>query len=232
MGQTTARAPAEQPTACGAATCTRAGAWLSPRRAQAAQAKPARLTQEREQTAPVAQAREQTARKEAQRQAADREAARLKAESQAAAVAAAQPEAAQRAAALESQRLTAQLEQARVAAVREAAAREEAAQAAASQAARQMAAAQARKALQALKAEFPPALQAVSALRVQVGEGRTQIEILDGTRYGVSEPLGFVFGPEKAAVSATAVAAAIRSSLPPSADLYVLAMARSGTEHG
>ena len=130
----------------------------------AAQAEQARQAQILERDARVAQAREQAVRDQAQRQANAQEAARLVAESQAAA----QREAAQRAAALDAQRQVARLELARAAAAREAAAREEAAQAAAREAAQQLASAQARKALHALKAvEFPPALQAMSTLRIK-----------------------------------------------------------------
>jgi|GEM_PF-934516 len=60
--------------------------------------------------------------------------------------------------------------------------------------------------------------------RIQVGEGRTQIEILASNRYGVSEPLVFVIDRDQVAATATAAAAAIRPALPPSADLYVLAI--------
>ena len=280
-----ARAAAERETAARLAATQAAEQAAAQAATLAIQAEQARLALAREQAARVAQAREGAAREQAAaqaRQAADREAARLLAESQAAAVATAQREAAQRVAAAEAQRLAARLEQAeqaRVAAAREAAAREEAAQAAAREAAQQLAAAQARKAQQALTpAQFPPALQAVSALRIkattaevslpfallsataagevdvqvrsngrptqpaelvmpksvdgrtqglariQVGEGRTQIEILASNRHGASEPLVFVIDRDQVAATATAAAAAIRPQLPPSADLYVLAI--------
>ena len=240
----------------------------------AAQAEQARQAQILEQAARAAQAREQAVRDQAQRQATAQEAARLVAESQAAL----QREAAQRAAALDAQRQVARLELARAAAAREAAAREEAAQAAAREAAQQLASAQARKALHALKAvEFPPALQAMSTLRIkttaaevslpfamlsaaaagdvevqvrsngrplqpaelvmpksidgrtqglarlQVGEGRTQIEILAVNRYGVSEPLAFIIDRDPAALPAGAVRPPV-PPLAPGADLYVLAI--------
>ena len=244
-------------------------------RAAVAAAEQARVAQEREQAARLAQAREQAreqaAREAAERQATERDSARLLAESQAAA----QREAAQREAAVEAQRLAARLEQARLAAARETAAREEAARAAAREAAQQQATAEARKALQALKAvEFPPALQAVAALRIkatsaevslpfamvsaaaggevqvqvringrpaqpadlvmpksvdgrsqglarlQVGEGRTQIEIIAINGYGVSEPLAFIIDRD----ALPAIAGAVRPPAAPGADLYVLSI--------
>ena len=244
-------------------------------RLAAAQAEQARVAQEVEQARRLALAREQAARDLAERQAAEREAARLQAVAQAEAVAAARRELAQREAALEAQRLATRLEQARAAAARETQIREEAARAAALEAAAQEAAAQARRALQALKAiEFPPALQAVSSLRVkatsaevslpfalqsaaaagdvdvqvringrpatpanlvmpksidgrsqgmakvQVGEGRTQVEVIAINRFGVSEALAFIIDRD----AAPSLPGVVRPPTPPGVDLYVLAI--------
>ena len=244
-------------------------------RQAAAQAEQARVAQEVEQARRLALAREQAARDLAERQAAEREAARLQAVAQAEAVAAARRELAQREAALEAQRLATRLEQARAAAARETQIREEAARAAALEAAAQEAAAQARRALQALKAiEFPPALQAVSSLRVkatsaevslpfalqsaaaagdvdvqvringrpatpanlvmpksidgrsqgmakvQVGEGRTQVEVIAINRFGVSEALAFIIDRD----AAPSLPGVVRPPTPPGVDLYVLAI--------
>ena len=244
-------------------------------RLAAAQAEQARVAQEVEQARRLALAREQAARELAARQAAEQEAARVQAVAQAQAVAAAQRELAQREAALEAQRLATRLEQARAAAARETQVREEAARAAALEAAAQEAAAQARRALQALKAiEFPPALQAVSSLRiksttaevslpfalqsavaagevdvqvringrpatpanlvmpksidgrsqglakVQVGEGRTQVEVIAINRFGVSEALAFIIDRD----AAPSLPGAIRPPTPPGVNLHVLAI--------
>ncbi len=244
----------------------------------ATQAEQARAAQEVEQTRRLAQAREQAAREQATRLAAEREAARLQALAQAEAVAAAQRELAQREAALEAQRQASRLEEARAAAVREAQIREAAVRAAALEAAAQEAAAQARRALQALKAiEFPPALQAVSSLRVkattaevslpfalqsaaaagdvdvqvringrpaqpanlvmpksidgrsqglakvQVGEGRTQVEVIAINRFGVSEALAFIIDRD-AAPATPALPGVVRPPTPAGADLYVLSI--------
>ena len=244
-------------------------------RLAAAQAEQARVAQEVEQARRLALAREQAARDLAERQAAERETVRLQAVAQAQAVAAAQRELAQREAALEAQRLATRLEQARAAAARETQLREEAARAAALEAAAQEAAAQARRALQALKAiEFPPALLAVSSLRVkatsaevsltfalqsaaaagdvdvqvringrpatpanlvmpksidgrsqgtakvQVGEGRTQVEVIAINRFGVSEALAFIIDRD----AAPSLPGVVRPPTPPGVDLYVLAI--------
>ena len=58
------------------------------------------------------------------------------------------------------------------------------------------------------------------SVRVRVGEGRSQVEVIAGNRFGLSEALAFIIEREAAAL----VPAPGRPPAPPQADLYVLSI--------